>query len=77
MASIRGSSDESVIVPVILAANAALQLNKLIAKSYKTQPNAVMEDLLKKLPGVDVDSDGKITSGGKQVTKILVDGKEF
>lgn len=47
------------------------------AGSYKTQPNAVMEDLLKKLPGVDVDSDGKITAGGKSVTKILVDGKEF
>lgn len=47
------------------------------AGSYKTQTNAVMEDLLKKLPGVEVDQDGKITAGGKQVTKILVDGKEF
>ncbi len=47
------------------------------AGSYKTQPNAVMEDLLKKLPGVEVDSDGKITAGGKEVKKILVDGEEF
>lgn len=47
------------------------------ADSYKTQPNAVMEDLLKKLPGVEVDTDGGITAGGKKVTKILVDGKEF
>lgn len=47
------------------------------ADSYKTQPNAVVEDLLKRLPGVEVDSDGKITANGKQVTKILVDGKEF
>lgn len=47
------------------------------ADSYKTQPNAVVEDLLKKLPGVDVDSDGKITAGGKTVSKILIDGKEF
>ena len=47
------------------------------ADSYKTQPNAVVEDLLKKLPGVDVDTDGSITAGGKKVTKILVDGKEF
>lgn len=47
------------------------------AGSYKTQPNAVMEDLLKKLPGVEVDADGKITAGGKEVKKILVDGKEF
>ncbi len=47
------------------------------ADSYKTQPNAVVEDLLKKLPGVEVDSEGKITHAGKEVTKILVDGKEF
>lgn len=47
------------------------------ADSYKTAPNAVVEDLLKRLPGVDVDSEGKITANGKEVTKILVDGKEF
>lgn len=47
------------------------------ADSYKTQPNAVVEDLLKRLPGVQIGSDGKITSNGKEVTKILVDGKEF
>ncbi len=47
------------------------------ADSYKTQPNAVVEDLLKRLPGVEVDADGKITANGKEVTKILIDGKEF
>lgn len=47
------------------------------ADTYKTPPNAVVEDLLKRLPGVEVDSDGKITANGKEVTKILVDGKEF
>lgn len=47
------------------------------ADSYHTQPNAVVEDLLKRLPGVEVDSDGKITANGKEVTKILIDGKEF
>ncbi|MDE6612273.1 MAG: TonB-dependent receptor, partial [Muribaculaceae bacterium] len=47
------------------------------ADSYKTQPNAVVEDLLKRLPGVEVSSEGKITANGKEVTKILVDGKEF
>lgn len=47
------------------------------ADSYKTQPNAVVEDLLKRLPGVEVNSEGKITANGKEVTKILVDGKEF
>ena len=47
------------------------------AESYKTQPNAVVEDLLKRLPGVEVGTDGKITANGKEVKKILVDGKEF
>jgi len=47
------------------------------ADTYKTQPNAVVEDLLKRLPGVEVGSDGKITANGKEVTKILLDGKEF
>ena len=47
------------------------------ADTYATQPNAVVEDLLKRLPGVEVGSDGKITANGKSVTKILVDGKEF
>ncbi|GAB2703407.1 TonB-dependent receptor [Mucilaginibacter koreensis] len=47
------------------------------AGSYKTQVNDNVENLLKKIPGVDVDRDGKITAQGKQVTKVLVDGKEF
>lgn len=47
------------------------------ADSYKTQPNAVVEDLLKRLPGVEVDSDGKITANGKEIKKILIDGKDF
>lgn len=47
------------------------------AEAYKTQPNAVVEDLLKRLPGVEVGTDGSITSNGKTVTKILIEGKEF
>ena len=47
------------------------------ADSYKTQPNAVVEDLLKRLPGIEIDSDGKIKAQGKEVSKILVDGKDF
>lgn len=47
------------------------------AESYRTPPNAVVEDLLKRLPGVEVSSDGSITANGKTVSKILVDGKEF
>ena len=47
------------------------------AGSFKTKPNAVVEDLLKKLPGVTVDKDGKIKANGQEVKKVLVDGKEF
>jgi hypothetical protein len=47
------------------------------AGAYKTKPDAVVEDLLKKLPGVEVDRAGNIKAQGKQVNKVLVDGKEF
>jgi hypothetical protein len=47
------------------------------AASYKVTENAVLEDLLKKLPGVEVGTDGSITANGKTVKRIMVDGKEF
>lgn len=47
------------------------------AGAFKTKPNAVAEDLLKKLPGVEVDKDGNITAQGEAVPKIYVNGKEF
>jgi outer membrane receptor protein involved in Fe transport len=47
------------------------------ADAYKIQPNAKVEDLLKQLPGIQVDKDGKITAEGQAVNKVLVDGEEF
>ncbi len=47
------------------------------ASAFKTLPTAFVEDLLKKLPGVEVDAAGNITVNGRSVTRILVDGKEF
>ena len=47
------------------------------ADAFKTKPNAVVEDLLKKLPGVQVDRNGNVTAQGEEVQKIYVDGKEF
>ncbi|MCF6405925.1 outer membrane beta-barrel family protein [Chitinophaga filiformis] len=47
------------------------------AAQYKTKENAVVEDLLRKLPGVKVDQGGNITAQGEKVAKVLVDGKEF
>jgi len=47
------------------------------AKSIKVRENAVVEDVLKKLPGVEVAKDGSIKAQGETVTKVKVDGKEF
>jgi hypothetical protein len=45
--------------------------------AFKLADNAVVEDLLKKLPGVEVDADGGIKVNGEQIKKIRVDGKKF
>ncbi len=47
------------------------------AAAFKTAENAVVEELLKKMPGVEVDADGKITVNGEEITKVRVDGKKF
>jgi len=47
------------------------------AAAFKTKPDAVVEDLLKKLPGFEVDRAGNIKALGEDVVKVLVDGKEF
>lgn len=47
------------------------------AASFATRPDANLEELMKKLPGVEVDTQGNITVNGKPVSRILVNGKEF
>ncbi len=47
------------------------------ADSFATRSGATVEELLKKLPGLQVDKDGKVTAQGETVQKILVDGEEF
>src|SRR5579862_5427975 len=47
------------------------------AENYAVKPNAVAEDLLKKMPGVQVDKSGTVTAQGETVQRILVDGKRF
>ncbi len=60
--------------PPVIVRKDTIEFN---AESFKTLPTAVVEDLLKKLPGVAIASDGSIQVNGKTVSKILVDGKEF
>ena len=47
------------------------------ASAFKTKEGASVEDLLKKLPGIDVDRNGAIKAYGEDVDKVLVDGREF
>lgn len=47
------------------------------AAAYRTPEGSVIEELVKRLPGAQIDDDGKITINGKEVKKIKVDGKEF
>ncbi len=67
--------DEVVVItsPIVIKKD-TIEYN---AGSFKTKPNAVVEDLLKKLPGVDVSKDGTVTAQGEKVQRILVDGKRF
>lgn len=60
--------------PPIIVRKDTIEFN---AESFKTLPTAVVEDLLKKLPGVNVGTDGSILVNGRSVSKILVDGKDF
>ncbi|WP_288207090.1 TonB-dependent receptor [uncultured Parabacteroides sp.] len=60
--------------PEVVVRNDTVEYN---ADSYKTTEGSVLEDLLKKMPGVEVDSEGKITVNGKEIKKVLIDGKEF
>ena len=47
------------------------------AGSFKTIPNATVEQLLKKMPGIKVEKDGTVKAQGQEVKKVLVDGREF
>lgn len=48
-----------------------------VADSFATKENATVEDLLKNLPGLQVDESGNVSSQGQRITKVLVDGDEF
>lgn len=69
--------DEVVIkseAPPIRIKKDTLEFN---ASSFKLRPDANVETLLKQLPGVEIDAEGKITVNGKEVNQILVNGKPF
>ncbi len=82
LANIEVSDKNKVLEEVVVMAEAppvtligdTVQYN---AGSFKTKPNAVVEDLLKKMPGIQVEKDGTVKAQGQTVNRVLVDGKEF
>ncbi len=60
--------------PPVTVNNDTLEFN---AENFKTQPNAVVEELLKKMPGVTIDNDGTVRVNGQKINRVLVNGKEF
>lgn len=61
-------------VPQIVVKGDTIEYN---ADSFNMQENALAEDLLKKIPGIEISATGKITVNGKEIKKVFVDGKEF
>ncbi|RYY40738.1 MAG: hypothetical protein EOO08_06305 [Chitinophagaceae bacterium] len=66
---------------VIIRTNAAVRIKgdttEFAADSFRVKEGATVEDLLKRLPGFSVNAKGEITTQGKRVDKVLVDGEEF
>ncbi len=66
---------------VVKAEHVPIRMNKdtieYNSAAYDTRPHAAVEDLLKKLPGVEVERDGSIRAQGERVQHVYVDGKEF
>lgn len=74
-------TDLNALEEVLITSRAPVRIKKdtleFNASSFKTKKDANIEDLLKQLPGVEVDPKGKITVNGKAVDEILVNGKPF
>ena len=74
-------SKKTILLEEIIVKQTAIRIKgdttEYKADSFRVKPNASVEDLLKELPGIQVDKNGKIIAHGQSVQKILVDGEEF
>ncbi len=72
---------EKLMAVVIKAAKAQIKIRgdtiEYDASTFKVPPGSSVEELLRQLPGIEVEEDGSIQSDGKSVTKVTVDGKSF
>ncbi len=69
--------DEAVVVAEAIPLTIKEDTTIFSASAFRVTDGAMLEELVKKLPGVEISDDGKITVNGKEVKKIMVDGKEF
>ena len=74
-------SKKATLLQEIIVSHAAIRIKgdttEYKADSFRVKPNASVEDLLKELPGLQVDKEGRIIAHGQTIQKILVDGEEF
>ena len=76
------SEDNNVLDAVVVSAAANQMVIKkdtieYNASSFKVNDTDMLEELIKKLPGVEIDENGNITANGKTINKVMIDGKEF
>jgi hypothetical protein len=72
-----GNLDEVVITGVRSPVTVKKDTIEFNAEAFKTRPNAAVEELLRLLPGVQVNENGQILVNGRGTSRILIDGKEF
>ncbi len=81
LASVSITNKSKLLQEVIVQSSSSIKMKgdtvSFIADSFKVKEGANVEALLKKLPGIQVDKNGKITAMGEEVKKVLVDGEEF
>ena len=81
LSTLRLKINDNTLEEIIIRSRAPITIKRdtleFNVSSFKTREGATVEDLLKELPGVEVDADGNITVNGKPVNKLLVNGKPF
>ena len=75
--TLKASLLEAVVVKSAGSVRIKGDTTEFVADSFKVKEGATVEDLLKRLPGFQVNSKGEITTQGQKVQKVLVDGEEF
>ncbi|MGE5943070.1 MAG: outer membrane beta-barrel protein [Flavobacteriales bacterium] len=81
LGTINLKTDANALDEIIVRSTAPITVKKdtleFNVSSFKTKKDANIEDLLKELPGVEIDEEGAITVNGKQVNRVFVNGKPF